>query len=140
MSHDRLVCQAPCERQLRCGHRCEQVCGQNCYCQCPGFTGAYPNDEFGILDSSDQESYSVVGRSRARVPTRPPRATRAGHRGGRMTFRGGRGGFGNHHGGDLHRNPNLSINAGSNALSTRQGNWNAYNARRDDASALRQRA
>ena len=46
MSHESLVCQKPCEHLLRCGHRCQQICGKDCVCNCPAFTGAYPDDEF----------------------------------------------------------------------------------------------
>ncbi|ORY67508.1 P-loop containing nucleoside triphosphate hydrolase protein, partial [Pseudomassariella vexata] len=32
MSHSKLICQDPCERQLRCGHGCSEFCGEECRC------------------------------------------------------------------------------------------------------------
>ncbi|KAI1258925.1 P-loop containing nucleoside triphosphate hydrolase protein [Xylariaceae sp. FL1019] len=43
--HEKLICQAPCEKTLRCGHPCQKICGDLCYCNCPDFSGAFPNDE-----------------------------------------------------------------------------------------------
>ncbi|KAI0101061.1 P-loop containing nucleoside triphosphate hydrolase protein [Daldinia grandis] len=45
-THDKLICQEPCERVLSCGHRCQRFCGDGCLCSCTDFAGAYPPDEF----------------------------------------------------------------------------------------------
>ncbi|KAI0394543.1 P-loop containing nucleoside triphosphate hydrolase protein [Xylariaceae sp. FL0594] len=45
VDHKRLICVEPCAKVLKCGHRCRVLCGQACRCDCPAFTGAYPNDD-----------------------------------------------------------------------------------------------
>ncbi|KAK8005665.1 helicase-like protein [Apiospora arundinis] len=41
MPHDKLRCNAPCERRLRCGHACKMGCGDRCCCavDCRAFYG-----------------------------------------------------------------------------------------------------
>ncbi|KAF7523232.1 hypothetical protein G7054_g11856 [Neopestalotiopsis clavispora] len=33
MSHDKLICQHACERKLKCGHGCKDICGNDCICE-----------------------------------------------------------------------------------------------------------
>ncbi|KAI0542816.1 P-loop containing nucleoside triphosphate hydrolase protein [Xylaria digitata] len=62
--HSRLVCMKPCERALACGHPCQKYCGEDCRCDCPAFTGAYPNDEAWDDDTILSESHQGLTVSR----------------------------------------------------------------------------
>ncbi|RYP60471.1 hypothetical protein DL771_010501 [Monosporascus sp. 5C6A] len=129
----KFECGHPCGRrchQLRCGHLCQEVCGQKCRCDCSDYTGAYPTDEFPEL-------------SHNRAPTAGNYA-KSSSRGGRAGFacvRGGRDGGGRfsdrrpRQGGvtrPSHGNNNTRFGNNS-AYSDGARNWATYNARQDDS-------
>ncbi|KAI0436809.1 P-loop containing nucleoside triphosphate hydrolase protein [Xylaria telfairii] len=61
IQHSQFTCLKPCERVLNCGHRCGANCGDECWCHCAAFTGAYPNDE--VWDDNMVRSGTEVGSS-----------------------------------------------------------------------------
>ncbi|KAI1391754.1 P-loop containing nucleoside triphosphate hydrolase protein [Hypoxylon trugodes] len=145
ISHDRLICREPCERPIPCGHRCQQVCGEKCECNCPDFRGAYPHDEFQDEETAlgsdeitlnyDQNRVApFVDRTRYRGDS--AMSSRGGRRGSGRLPRNYRPGFG--YGDGVTREPTQS-STGSNFVYSGNGlsyAWATFNARLDDAQKL----
>ncbi|KAI0018017.1 P-loop containing nucleoside triphosphate hydrolase protein [Xylariomycetidae sp. FL0641] len=61
--HKNLGCHEPCTRTIRCKHPCQRLCGDVCYCNCPEFLGAWPDDD--TREDAEGTMPWVVDRRRA---------------------------------------------------------------------------
>ncbi|RYO79236.1 hypothetical protein DL766_001699 [Monosporascus sp. MC13-8B] len=122
----KFECGHPCGRrchQLRCGHLCQEICGQKCRCDCSEYTGAYPTDEFAEV-------------SHGGAPTAGNHATSSsrGRRDGGGRFSDRRPRQWNQDGvtRPSYGNNNTRF-SNSSAYSNRARNWATYNARQEDS-------
>ncbi|KAI1100025.1 hypothetical protein F4804DRAFT_345048 [Jackrogersella minutella] len=144
VKHEKLICPEPCERILPCNHRCQQVCGEACVCNCADFTGAYSHDEFlddnsalqGGIDKSRTAPFITLDQRRMGAAT-GNRGNRRGGRGNRFS-RGLRPGVG--YRGGSSRAPIQTVGGVSSVRSdNEQGNnsWATFDARSDDKQKLK---